>query len=92
VHHRCVEEILLETQGMLSEKLKLAILRSRLSGRRQYQLCAAAGLRPNLLSSLLHGAATVPRDDPRIIRLGAVLGVAADQCFAPDEQPELAAS
>lgn len=77
---------------MISEILRQKIALSRLEGRRQYHLALQAGMNPTLLSGLLHGAVTVPLGDLRVIRLGASLGLAPDECFAAAPQFEKAAS
>lgn len=68
----------------VSQKLKLALLQARCNGRRQYEIANAAGLHPVVLSSLVHDIRRVHPDDPRVIAIGKVLGLAPADCFADD--------
>lgn len=47
----------------------------------------ADGIHPTQLSQFLHGAIPVRSGDPRLIRLGAVLGVPAAECFGAEPAP-----
>jgi plasmid maintenance system antidote protein VapI len=71
---------------MLSERFKIALVRGRLQGLRQYELAVAVGLHPNTLSAILHGARRVTPDDIRIIRIGAKLGLKPAECFDSEQQ------
>jgi hypothetical protein len=66
---------------MISRKLKVAI---KLNGMPAYRIAQAAGVHPNTLSKLLNGIEKVKSNDPRIIAVGRVLGLPADQCFEPE--------
>jgi transcriptional regulator with XRE-family HTH domain len=70
---------------MFSERVHLAILLSRMRGVPQYRLAIRTGFTPTLLSSLVHGAVKVSRDDVRIQRLAEELGVDVDEFFEGDE-------
>jgi hypothetical protein len=48
---------------------------------RAYRLWRRAGVDPTTGSKLIHGAALVRPNDPRIIAVGRELGLAPDQCF-----------
>lgn len=61
-----------------SEKLRAAV---KLSPLRMYVLAQHAGLHPSTLSKLLNGITAVKPGDPRILRLGALLGLGADELF-----------
>jgi hypothetical protein len=67
---------------VLSERFQLEIMRARLRGVRQYQLAMRVGLHPSSFSQMLHGSIPVELGDPRIIKLGATLGLTAADCFA----------
>jgi transcriptional regulator with XRE-family HTH domain len=66
---------------MLSREFRAAIKLSRL---RQYQLANLAGVHPATLSAWLNGVYRVRVNDPRILRLAALVGVTADACFEVD--------
>ena len=51
------------------------------SPRPQYLIAHDAGLHPATLSKLLTGAERVKPNDPRVVAVGRVLGLAAAQCF-----------
>jgi len=61
-----------------SSKLKAAI---KLSETPQYRIAIAAGVHPDSLSKLINGAVRVKPNDPRIISVGAVLGLPPEQSF-----------
>lgn len=64
---------------MVSEKLKVAVF---LSGKRNYQIAAEAGVHPSTLSRLLNGVEKVNQDDPRVLKIGEIVGVAPRECFS----------
>lgn len=63
---------------MLSQKVIHAV---KLSEKRAYQIAHEAGLHPSALSSLLNGIVKVKHGDPRVIAVGRVLGIPAEECF-----------
>jgi len=65
----------------VSNKLRLAILQARSNGTRQYEIAKAAGLHPVVFSSLVNDTRPVRPDDPRVLRIGEVLGLSAADCF-----------
>ena len=65
----------------ISSRLRLALMQARFDGRPQYRIAQAAGLHPVVLSSLLHDARPVQPDDPRVIAVGAAVGLDAAACF-----------
>ena len=78
----------------VSDQFKLALLKKRAAGVRLYRLAQAAGMSPSMLSAIATGAQAVRPNDPRVIRLGELIGVRASECFAPDadaKNPEHAA-
>lgn len=66
---------------MVSNKLKAAIY---LSDKRAYQIAQEAGLNPCTLSKLLNGIEEVKPNDPRILRVGEIIGVPPGECFDPE--------
>jgi hypothetical protein len=63
---------------LVSEKLKAAI---KLNRKPAYQIAWLAEINPNVLSKLINGIERVRPNDPRIISVGKVLGVAPEECF-----------
>lgn len=70
---------------MLSRKLIHTI---KLSEKRAYQIAHEAGLHPSTLSSLLNGIEKVKPGDPRVIAVGRVLGIPAEDCFEENKVEE----
>jgi len=66
---------------LISPQLRDAYWRARQSGRRAYQLARDAELNPSVFSALLNESIPVRQGDPRVVRIGAVLGVPAERCF-----------
>jgi hypothetical protein len=46
-----------------------------------YRVAWRAGVHPNTLSKLISGYLRVRRDDPRIVAVGAALGLSPGECF-----------
>ena len=69
----------------LSPQFKLALLQSRLSGIRTYELAKVGDISSSLLSGMLHDARPVMFGDPRITKIGRRLGLRAAECFEADE-------
>ena len=53
----------------------------KLSGERAYQIAHKAGLHPSTLSRLINGIEQVKAGDKRVITVGRILGIPANQCF-----------
>ncbi len=70
---------------MISQKLWNA---ARLSEKRHYRIAHEAGLHPSTLSKLLCGIELAKPGDPRVIRIGEVLGLRPEECFAEDGREE----
>lgn len=66
---------------MISRRLREAVL---LSSKRQYEIAHQAGLHPSTLSKILNGIERVKVGDPRVLRLGKVLGIPANELFEDD--------
>ena len=65
----------------LSEKFRIALKSSPV---RMYRLAQQVGLHPCTLSKVLCGIASAKADDPRLLSLGALLGLKPEELF--DEQ------
>jgi transcriptional regulator with XRE-family HTH domain len=64
----------------ISRRLRAAVKTAEV---RQYRLAEAIGVDHSRLSAWLNGIARVRRGDPRIVKLGSLVGVPARACFAP---------
>ncbi len=69
---------MVRNQPRLSKRFKVAV---RFAEQPAYKVAAAAGVHPSVLSKLLNGLEPVRRDDPRVIAVGAVLGLLPERCF-----------
>lgn len=58
----------------------------QLSGKRRYVLARAAKIHPTTLSQILNNMRPVHRDDPRIMRLGRLLGLKPDELFDEEDK------
>jgi hypothetical protein len=63
---------------MVSDKLKAAI---KLNPEPAYEIAHKAGLDASTLSKLICGIVKVRPGDPRVVRVGEVLGIRAEDCF-----------
>jgi len=68
----------------ISQKLKDAV---KLSSIPAYKIAWGAGVHPSTLSKLLRGIERPKPNDPRIVAVGAVIGLAAAECFEEEEVP-----
>jgi len=57
---------------------------------RQYRLAQAILVHPSTLSGWLNGIFPVQQGDPRVIQLGALVGVPASACFEPEPSQAIA--
>jgi transcriptional regulator with XRE-family HTH domain len=64
---------------MISTTLRNAV---RLYPDRIWQLARRIGVHPTVVSKWLSGSQPPKAGDPRVIALGALVGVSADRCFA----------
>lgn len=62
----------------VSQKLITAI---KLSSEPAYKIAWRAGVNPTMLSKLINGIEKPKPNDPRLIAVGEVLGLSADECF-----------
>jgi hypothetical protein len=67
----------------ISMRLRLELLRRRCEGQKQYDIAKAAGIHPTTLSTLVHDVWPLKENDPRVLALGAVLGLKPEECFEP---------
>jgi len=59
----------------------------KLSPQPDYRIAQLAGVHPGTLSRLIHGASPLQgKYDPRIVAIGAVLGLEPHLCFEEEEQ------
>lgn len=63
---------------MISHKLRAAI---KLNPIPAYKIAHAAGLDPSTLSKLMCGITKVKPGDPRVLKVGKILGLSPEQCF-----------
>lgn len=70
----------------ISRKLRAAV---KLSPVRMYRLAQEAGLHPSTLSKLINGITPARPGDPRILRLGTLLGLKPEELFE-EAEPETA--
>lgn len=63
---------------MISEAFKNAV---KLSPKRQYELAWAAGIHPATLSQIVIGCIHPKVGDPRVVRVGKLLGLKPWECF-----------
>jgi hypothetical protein len=68
---------------MISKTMKAAI---KLGETPAYRIAQRAGIDPTTLSKIMCGIIKVKKNDPRVIAVGRVLGIPADECFDGDEQ------
>ena len=68
---------------MISQKLKAAI---KLSSIPAYKIAQEAGLDPSTLSKIVCGIIALKPGDKRVVRIGQILGVCADECFKKENK------
>ena len=51
-----------------------------------YKIAHKAGLNPSTLSKLMCGIERVHSNDPRVVRVGEVIGLKAEECFEDGER------
>ena len=67
---------------MITDKLRIAV---KTSPTRQYRLAHEIDVHPSVLSSWLNGIVYPRADDPRIVKLGRLVGVPPDECFNAEQ-------
>lgn len=68
---------------VVSQKLIAAV---KLNSLPAYKIAWSAKVNPTMLSKLINGIEKVKPNDPRIINVGKVLGVPAEECFQEEAQ------
>ncbi len=68
---------------MISQKLKIAI---KLGDQPAYKIAQQAGLDSCTLSKLMCGIVKVKEQDLRVIAVGRVMGIPAEECFQEEAQ------
>ena len=63
---------------MVSVKFKQAL---KLDPRPQYKIAWEAGLNPTTLSQIITGYIRPKFGDPRVVKVGTLLGLKLDECF-----------
>jgi transcriptional regulator with XRE-family HTH domain len=66
----------------VSDNLKI---RLKLNNIPAYRIAQFAGMDPSTLSKLICGISRIKPNDPRVIKVGKVLGIPAEDCF--QEEP-----
>ena len=67
---------------MVSKKLRA---KTKLNPVPAYKIAHKAGIDPCTLSKLICGIVKVKPGDPRVTKVGRVLGLNADECFTQDD-------
>lgn len=62
----------------LTREFKIAV---KLADRPAWKIAMEAGINPNVLSKIMTGALKVKEGDPRVLRVGHLLGLRPDECF-----------
>lgn len=62
----------------VSDNLKI---RLKLNNIPAYRIAQLAGMDPSTLSKLICGISKIKPNDPRVIKVGRVLGIPAEDCF-----------
>lgn len=70
---------------MVSETLKIAV---KLSPDKSYEIAHKAGILPCTLSKIVNEIDRIKFGDPRVIAVGRVLGIPAEECFQEDRANE----
>jgi hypothetical protein len=60
----------------------------RLSDVQNYRLAMSCNIDPPLLSKFIHHAVKITPNDPRVVAIGKLLGLSADQCFDQESESE----
>ena len=67
---------------MVSQTFRAAV---KLSELRQYEIARKAKIHHTVLSRIICGIDEVKRDDPRVLRVAAVIGLEPSVCFESKE-------
>jgi hypothetical protein len=69
------------TTVTVSSRLRSAVWAKRAAGMKQYELARAADVNVSVFSSLVNDIVPIQRNDPRVVRIGALLGLSPAECF-----------
>jgi hypothetical protein len=69
----------------ISKRLRHELYVARARRVPQYAIAKRAGVNGSVLSALLNGQKTTRDEDERVIRVGAVLGLSAADCFEHED-------
>lgn len=70
---------------MISNKLFTALKTSPIPN---YKIAQAAGVHPNWISKAIHSAIKIRPDDPRLIRIGKILGLKMEDLFEENRETQ----
>ena len=65
----------------VSNKLRVKVKMNNIPA---YRIAQLAGMDPSTLSKLICGISTIKPNDQRVIKVGEVLGISAEECFQED--------
>jgi len=68
---------------MISNKLFIALKTSSIPN---YKIAQAAGVHPNWISKVLHKAVKIRQGDPRLLKIGELLGLKPEDIFEKEGQ------
>ena len=68
---------------MISKKFRDTV---KLDSRRQYKLAWKAGINPTTLSQFVTGYVKPKYGDPRVLRVGKILGLRPEECFEKERE------
>ncbi len=68
---------------MISHKLYNALKTSKTPN---YKIAQAAGVHPNWISKAIHNAIKVRHGDPRLIKIGEILGLKPQEIFEAENE------
>ena len=58
------------------------LIRVKCNDQPAFKIAQAADLHPSTLSQILHGKTPLKDDDPRVLRIGQVVGLSKEEVFA----------
>lgn len=70
----------------ISAELRAAVWAKRAAGIKQAQLAALAELHPTTFSQIVCDLVPLQPDDPRVLKIAAVVGVSVDKAFTKERR------
>lgn len=67
---------------MISKTFRAAV---KLSELKQYEIARKAGIHHTVLSRIVCGIDEIKKDDPRVLRIAAIVGLEPAACFENEE-------